>query len=206
MADRNDGMHPRFRWLLDLSDGVLTGQRAGRVQQHLDDGCATCDTQLREISVLQGALAAGPLPAPPGAVMRRASRLFPRAKLRHAMDAVARIAASLVFDQRTALAPALRAGGGSRQLLWTIGDYELVVTLTAERRGTRLRGQFLPLHEDAALNLRGAIRLHRGTKGVTSCEIDQNGEFKFEHLRPGTHVGVGEVGAQAFSIPPFVID
>jgi len=206
MADLIDGTHPRFRWLVDLSDGVLSGQRAGHVQQHLDDGCPPCHTQLREIATLRGALAAGPLPAPPAAMMRRASRLFPRARLRHAMDTVARIAASLVFDQRTAFAPALRAGGGSRQLLWTIGDYELVVTLTAERQGTRLRGQFLPLHEDEAQSLHGAIRFHWGTSSVTSCEIDQNGEFKFDHLRAGTHVGEGEVGAHAFSIPPFVID
>lgn len=205
MSDRRHAAHPTFRKLLDLADGALSPRRAETVQTHLDTGCRSCEEELSSIAELRTVLAAGPLPAPPATVLRRAARLYPKAQWASLFDRAAHLVASLVLDQRTALAPALRAGGGSRQLLWTFGDYELIATLSLRRDGMRLRGQVLSPEHDAG-KLTGEIRIHGAGQASVACSFDENGEFVIDGLRPGTHVGHGQIDGQEFSLPPFVID
>lgn len=207
MTDTVTDDHPRFRWLLDHVDGVLEGRRARLVEEHLATGCAPCAAELREIEGLCGALTEGPLPAPPPAVLRAASQLFPKHRVRQAVDRAVRLVAALVFDQREQFAPALRSTTGARRLLWTIGGYELFVSLHFDLDGTVLHGQFLPLDDDGAEAPAGRIRLVHGRSGRWfEAELDGNGEFVLRGVPSGSFTAEGRIEGASFSVPAFVID
>lgn len=198
--------HPRSRWLTDLADGALTGRRAEEIGSHVQ-ACARCAGEVEDVRAMTAALAAGPLPAPPRAVMRRVDGLFASLRVRRAAERVGRLVASLLFDQRLEPVPALRSCPGSgRRLLWAVGPLEIVATLTRDAEGWELRGQVLPQDDDGVVVPEGEISLSRTARGLRRARLDDQGEFRFDGLAAGVCELEGRVDGVVFRIPPFVVE
>lgn len=198
--------HASFREVADLVDGVLAGARRRRVEEHLAAGCATCDAALGRTRALVGALRAGPLPAPPAAVRRRAVALFGAARRRAFAESVREVLASLLVDQRVAPAAALRGAAGSgRRLLWLVPGAELVVAVNERGGRADLHGQVLPEDDTDRLAPVGSVRLLRDGAIVSEQDLDAEGEFALCDVPAGTYVLHGVADGIAFRTPPFVV-
>jgi hypothetical protein len=199
-----DASHPSFRRLLDIVDELHSDPRVRAASAHVDAGCERCATEIDAIAVVRDALAAGPLLAPPRAVVRRASGLLARQRVRRGVEAVQRVLATLVLDGRMAAAPLLRSGGDGRRLLWNVGGMELFATVVGGRSGATLRAQLLP-DDPATPAPTGRVRVLCDGKVAARAQLDSDGEFVADGLRAGTYVIEGECGSVAFSTPPFVV-
>lgn len=198
--------HPTLRQVLDHVDGTTGPRRGADVESHVDGGCVPC-AQLRDaVTSIQDLLADGPLPRPPSAVIRSAQRLFVRRRIQSAVSAVQRIVAVLVLDQRADLVPALRsAPGETRRLLWTAGEHELYVALTATATGWDLEGEVLP--PDASdIPPAGSLTLLRDGREVDRARLGETARFGFGSLPRGTYELAAEIDGAAVRVPAFVVD
>ncbi len=203
---RTGTRHASWREIADLVDGVLAGVRLTRVREHVEGGCMTCAASAERLRGTVQALSAGPLPAPPTAVSRRAAGLYGAAWRRSVVGRVREVLASLIVDQRLAPALALRgAPGTGRRLLWTIPGAELVVSVTEGGARSDLRGQVLPDDDDGDDAPSGTVELLREGVPVDAEPLDAEGEFALWNLPPGTYVLRGRAGGAAFRTPPFVL-
>ncbi len=197
--------HPTDRWLLDLADGVGSGPRLEQARAHVSTGCARCVARTAQLSSLREAVSAGPLPAPPSAVARRARALFRRAALAQVAERAFEWIGSLVLDRRAEPVAALRASPGSvRHLLWRLGENELFITLSASGPGWLLQGQFLAAEEDARLD--GAVVLVNREGPVVAAEFDPEGYFVIRDVAPAQYRLEGELLGHRFRVPPFEVE
>jgi hypothetical protein len=198
--------HPTFRRLVDLRDGVLAGARLRATEEHLARGCAACDTQLADIVRLEESVAAGRLPAPPRALVRKVKQVFRRQRVRSAVEGVRRLVARLVFDQELSPVPALRSASGSaRRLLWNVGDLELFVTLHRSGAAWNLRGEFLPVEDDGETSVEGDVALLGPHGPVAATELDPGGAFAFRDVGPDRYEFEAVVNGARVLVPAFVI-
>jgi len=204
MCDTREG-HPSTRWLLDLADGVGSGPRLRAARDHVDAGCPRCESTLAEFGALTAVIAAEPPAPPPRAVMRRAERLFTARKILAVVEGARAILASLVFDQRTEMVPAIRSAvGTTRRMLWLAGDYELFLQLELGATGWNLQGQ--ALGSDDSEGISGDVRLLRAGRVVAQAHLDDTGSFTCDDLAEGRYSIDGDVDGQSFSVPLFRVD
>jgi len=199
--------HPTWRRLVDHHEDRLSGPWRTRTEEHLDAGCADCEAQLATVAALTADLAAGPLAAPPAAVARRARRLFAAARFTAAVDRVKTLVARLVFDQWITPAPALRGGtGAARRLLWTVADFEIVLTLVREGVRWELQGQILPAADDGETAPAGDVTLLSGAGFSWRAPLDAQGSFVFDGVAGGALSLAAVVDGRAVRIPTFIVD
>lgn len=195
--------HVRLRLLADRRDRLLSPARAAEVERHLATGCAECTEGAARLDRALVALAEGPLPEPPRAVVRDAVRLFRAAKWAHLLAIPGRIVAQLVFDQRLDVVPALRAsGGGTRRMLWNVGRHELDASIVERRLDNDLAGQILPETDDGTSPVVGEVHAVRSGRTVAFATLDADGRFSFPRLPHGTYALVGRVGGEEFVVAP----
>lgn len=203
--------HARIRDLADLRDGRdgrgtrLDARRSAATAEHL----ATCSDCARRSAVVVrtlDAIAAGPLEAPPVAAVRSAARLFVQAKWKRLFDTAADLVGRLVFDQRTALVPAIRGGAGEgRRVLWNLGDHELDLEIVTGGAATTIRGQILPSADAGDAVVRGSLTLWRDGTPVATTALDPEGSFVFQGLRSGTYAFAGAVEGRSFRVMPVIV-
>jgi hypothetical protein len=197
--------HARIRDLADLRDGHLAGTRLAATASHVA-ACGECAARSARVVRTLAAVAAGPLEAPPAAAVRSAARLFARAKWRKLFDMTAELVGRLVFDQRTALAPAIRGGAGEgRRVLWNLGAHELDLEIVTGGAATTIRGQILPAADAGDAVVRGSLTLWRDGAPVATTALDPEGAFVFRNLRSGTYAFAGAVEGRSFRVMPVVV-
>jgi len=185
---------PSRRRLLDHRDVDFDERVAG----HLAGGCSACEAILERHERTVVGLAAGPLVPPPATLLRKAGRLLGTHRRRQALERVRGFVARLVFDERLEPAPALRSvPGRSRRMLFEVGDGELFVTLTRERRRWRLEGEMLAPVREVALLRNGAERQRVG--------VDDDGRFSFPSLAAGAWCLAGVADGTEFVTDTFVL-
>jgi len=185
---------PSRRRLLDHFDVASDERVAG----HLLGGCAACQVILEGHERTVVGLAAGPLTLPPSALLRKAGKLLGHHRRRQTLERVRGFVARLVFDERLEPVPALRSvPGGSRRMLFEVGDGELFVTLTRESRRWRLEGEMLAPVREVALLRNGAERQR--------VDVDDVGRFSFQDLAGGAWCLAGEADGTEFVTDSFVL-
>lgn len=196
--------HARIRDLADLRDG-RDARRSAATSEHVV-GCADCArTHVRLLRTLD-AVAAGPLEAPPAAALRAATRLFVETKWKRLFDQAAEFVGRLVFDQRTALVPAIRGGAGEgRRVLWNLGEHELDLEIVTGGAATTIRGQILPSSDAGDAVVRGSLTLWRDGTPVATTALDPEGSFVFQGLRSGTYAFAGAVEGRSFRVMPVIV-
>jgi hypothetical protein len=191
---------------VDRHDGELAASRVTKLAEHLARGCTSCETQIAGIERTLSAVAAGPLPAAPRAVTRRAAKLFTRRRRAEAVDGLRRVLARLVFDEGRELAGALRAApGASRRILWIAGEHELFTSFVAGRAGWDLLGEVMPVEDDDR-ELAGEIALIKDGREISRCALDADGRFTFRSLASGGYSMLGTVDGTPFEVPTFSLD
>ncbi len=124
---------------------------------HLAD-CAACSAGVAGLRRTLTVLAAGPLEAPPAAVVARAAHLF-RTRFPATAPApslVTRLVAALRFDSRQQPTVGLRGGpAAGYQLIWAADEYEIEAQVAPAGDGWQLSGQVFGPAELATLALSG---------------------------------------------------
>ena len=205
MSERCEARIPR-RWLLDRFDGTLAPARSEKLAAHLAAGCSACEAGLAAIERTLAAVAAGPLPAPPRAVARRAKRLYSRRRREEVVANVRRVVARLVFDEGRELVPELRSTPGrTRRILWSTGDHELFATFVSARKGWDFLGEVMPVDDDDR-EVSGEVSLLFEGRERQRRMLDTEGRFTFRSLPSGGYSLEGTVEGTSFVVPSFVLD
>jgi hypothetical protein len=204
-SDDRPAAHLPLRRLADLVDGKLSAARAAQVAEHLAGGCAECAAREEALRRTLGAMRAGPLPAPPRRLVRRAALAFAETRVVAAIAAAGRIMARLVFDARTAGTLALRAApGAERRLLWNVGGFDVDACIVTGERASDLLGQVVREDGEDAPLAGHVSACRRGASLRTALAAD--GRFVIRGIGAGTWTLVGRVGRLEFAVPPFVVE
>ena len=167
---------------------------AGEARAHAEL-CDACAARLAEAERVEHALADGPLAEPPRRAVERATALAeaPRGALAGAIEYVAELLADSFAPSPR---PALRAAAGTeRHLLYTAGPFRIDVTLLEP---SVLVGQCLAV--EGAMLERGHCTL-QGEERVLVAPVEDNGDFRFEGVEPGTYDLVLEDDARRLVLP-----
>lgn len=170
------------KWV-DFARGVIDERERAAMQSHLENGCHECSEALslwhRVHTVAQREQAYEP-PESTVRALRGAFALHGPRKVRRG----AQLGASLLFDSlRTPLAEGVRSGAsGVRQLLYSVGNYQVDLRLEPQRESDRLAlfGQVLNSSDPAAEIGMSLVRLVRGRKVVAESTTNRFGEFQLE--------------------------
>ncbi len=156
-------------WILDAESDHLA--RAAR--RHLEEGCSLCSAVSASLRELETEVRRAVRANPSERVLARARALVREMAHREAEMLVA----ALIED--TALLSGVRGEAGEgRQLLFSVGDFDLDLRVRPARRGGRaeIRGQ---IHGPAAVSMeRIDVRLLQGERLLARAETDSLGEFR----------------------------
>lgn len=183
-VDENEAMtHFGLAAWADLARGLVSEDEVGPMRAHLASGCADCQDIaqfLTKMATVSRRLAGGSVPP---AATRFAMSIFP---IRFAEPRrLARIVAELIFDSRTAPAPA-----GTRstwhvgwQCVYRAGDCLLDLRIEPELSTSRaavigqISNQAVPGNKLSGLT----VRLKSGRFTVAETHSNQFGEFQLEY-------------------------
>ena len=168
---------------------TLVDEAAGatRAREHLQAGCAACQGRADLITSTLAAFRAGPLPEVPARLQARAVALGRRPTVgESALGGLLDYLGRLVFDSGTVSQAALGLRGetvAQRHLLYRAGPFDVDLALLDNGA---LVGQVLP-DGDGAPPLEDAVCLLYGEGEGLQTLVHDNGDFRFEGVRPGTY-------------------
>ena len=155
--------HIPYAQLVDWVEGRLPAAQQATLATHLET-CARCRDEAARIERVVAIMRADASQDAPPAVIARAVHLFRTKAVDPAPSLVQRLVAALRFES-TPLTPAfgLRSAGSSeRQMIYTVGDYDIDLRIAPSAAGWLLSGQVLgPGAETGAALLSGGDAMLR---------------------------------------------
>jgi hypothetical protein len=170
--------HLSAQQIADQAEGRLAADQRAPVHTHLA-ACERCATAVARVERLIGLMRTDAGEDAPPHVVARAVRLFrPEPGLGHA--AVQRLVAVLRFDSAGQPAvPGLRTGGpAARSLLYSAGDYDIDLRITASGAMWSIAGQILGPEID------GYVEMERVPDSLRAA-INDLGEFTLPSVPAG---------------------
>ena len=191
--------HLPFAELADLAEGRLTPEARAASLEHVT-ACSRCSSKLERLEQVMGLMRSDEgLDAPP-ALVSQAINLFRARAARDASPSLTRrILAALSFDSLQ-MSPAygVRSGqAAARQLLYSAGENDLDLRVTASGDGWVIAGQVLGAN---CAGLKGEVEL-QGTSQASRAELNDQCEFRLPPVGAGSYQLRVRFGDDLIEIP-----
>lgn len=155
-----------------------------KIQGHLDEGCARCETEIKWLRRVISTAGADPQGVPPAGLQELTRRVFHDFQRRMAESDPSILHGILVFDSTWVAVPegARAPVSGQRRYLFSAPPFEIDMEVSRLHRGAYdLIGQIIPSDQ-----VPPATEASLVSRPARSTRLDPQGVFSFEKIAPGT--------------------
>ncbi len=199
--------HPSFESLLNYAENALPTPEREQIERHLADDCKECARTIRRIRAVNALSHADPSRTPPGRILKKAFWLYQQRE-KETKPTLLQVVASLVFDSRQQVAPAMVRGtaAGKRVLLYSASPLDIDLQITPTHGSNSIHGQVMDsTHPDQFTSAFISIKNSQNGDLVRAAETDSLGQFHLQGIPPGTYELVLELNAQEVTVPSLEI-